>query len=308
MTKPHPVLPALLVSALCLTPLAGCTATEDAAATTQSTPIGLPASAADGGVAMDANSPDGAPAEAVLTPEQLAEMGALQSQEKAALAAYEQELAPYKQTVPLGQTISLRNLSDATLTVTTLAGEQVQANVAKYVPWVGTLDVTLLDATLYDSLENAQETAELGTVLREAPGYLEEPRLLVMHIKVTNVDATPGFTSETPGEYFALDAFQPLYPYSDAAANSFLNYELATLATFDGAPEGLDPQSPYTNDFALVIGETRVLTIGWWVNGAIDPRNIIVRPSLSANNPGPITFDLGLGATNGGESYDTPTA
>ena len=114
-----------------------------------------------------------------------------------------------------------------------------------------------------------------------------------MHLEVTNVDATPGYTAGAPEEYFALGAFKPYHPYADEAAGSFMDYTGGTLATFDGAPEGIEPQSPYVNDFALPVGETRVLTASWWIDGAVDPSLIVVRPSLSASNPGPVTFESG---------------
>ena len=182
----------------------------------------------------------------------------------------------------------------------------MRTNVTKFVSWVGTLDVTVLDVTLYDSLEEAQAAAELGAVLQPAPPKgIADPKLLVMRLEVTNVDATPGYTVEEPEEYFPIGTFKPYQPYADEAAGSFMDYTGGTLAAFDGAPEGIEPQSPYANDFALPVGETRTLTASWWVDGAVDPSLIVVRPSLSGSNPGPVTFDLGLG---GGDEPDEPAA
>lgn len=241
-----------------------------------------------------------------MTSEQEAQNAALAEAFRTKLADYETQLAPYKQVVPLGETFSLANLEDAPITITTPTGENVRINVPKFVPWVGTLDATVLDATPYGSLEEAQAAAELGAVLQPTPPEgIADPKLLVMRLEVTNVDATPGYTAEAPGEYFALDAFKPYYPCIGEAAGSFMDYAGGTLATFDGAPEGIGPQSPYVNDFALPAGETRTLTAGWWVDGAVDPSLIIVRPSLSGSNPGPVTFDLGLG---GGDEPDEPAA
>lgn len=289
---------ALAFSAIGLLGCLGCSPAQEAAGT-QSAEAGARASAAPdtASIIRDANSPDAEPADTPVTPEAQAEAEAAASRERAKLAEYEEQLAPYKQTVPLGTTFSLANLENAPITITTPSGEQVQAKVPTYVPWVGTLNVTVLDATLYDSLEDAQATNDLGVVLNPTPPESpSDPKLLVMRIEVTNVDATPGYTVKTPWEYFALDAFRPYSPDADEAVETRSGLGFAAdLATFDGAPEGLDPQSPYGNDFALAIGETRVLTVSWWVEGAVDPALIVVRPSLSATSPGPITFDLGFG-------------
>lgn len=301
---------ALAFSAIGLLGCLGCSPAQEAAGT-QSAEAGARTSAAPdtASIIRDANSPDANPADTQVTPEAQAEAEAAASRERAKLAEYEDQLAPYKQTVPLGETFSLANLENAPITITTPSGEQLQINVPKYVPWVGTLDVTVLDATLYDSLEDARATNNLGVVLSPIPPEgLSNPKIFVMHIEVTNVDATPGYTVETPEEYFALDAFRPYFPDTNEAIETRSGLSLAAdLATFDGAPEGLYPQSPYTNDFELAIGETRVLTASWWVEGAVDPALIVVRPSLSATNPGPITFDLGFGddSTQDGESHES---
>ena len=230
-----------------------------------------------------------------MTSEQEAQNAALAESFRAELAEYEEQLVPYKQTVPLGKTSSLANLDDAPIVITTPAGKPIETSVSRFVSWVGTLNATVLDTTLCDSLEEAQKTSDLGTVINPTPPkHIADPRLLVMHVKVTNVDAIPGYTAEEPEEYFPIGTFKPYQPHADGAAGSFMDYTGGTLATFDGAPEGIEPQSPYANDFALPIGETRTLTASWWVDGAVDPSLIVVRPSLSASEPGPITFELEL--------------
>ncbi len=230
-----------------------------------------------------------------MTSEQEAQNTALAEAFRTKLAEYEEQLTPYKRVAPLGKAFSLANLDDAPIIITTPAGTPIETSVSIFVSWVGTLNVTVLDATLYSSLEEAQRTNDLGTIIDPTPPrHIADPRLLVMHVKVTNVDAIPGHTAEEPEEYFPINTFKPYQPYADEAAGSFMDYTGGTLAAFDGAPEGIGPQSPYINDFALPVGETRTLTAGWWVDGAVDPSLIIVRPSLSSSEPGPITFELEL--------------
>lgn len=230
-----------------------------------------------------------------MTAEEKAANDAASERERASLAEYEEQLTPYKQTVPLGQTFSLANIDDGTLTITNpYTGEKIQTGVNKFVMWTGTLDVTFLDATLYDSLEAAQAEVELGTVLdADASEGMDDPRLLVVHVKVSNVDATPGLEGVWY-ELFSISEFQPVYPSDPSDSSGW--FSIASLATFDGAPEGAGEHDFDNNDFALAQGETRVLTMGCWVDGSVDPEKIVVRPSLSGSNPGPITFDLGLGA------------
>lgn len=125
---------------------------------------------------------------------------------------------------------------------------------------------------------------------------LEVPQILVEHIRVTNIDAAMRDPEEANLGYFSLDAFQPSYPRTaDGSVENLTwrNYFPGELAAFDGVPEGLSEGSRFANDYALAVGETRVLTIAWWVDGA-HPSLIVLRPSLSASNPGPITFNLGL--------------
>lgn len=224
------------------------------------------------------------------TPEQQAYSDALTKRFSFERADYEQQLTPYKQTVPLGSTFPLANLDNAPITITTYEGVKIETNVHSFVSWDGTINAAVLDATLYPSIGFAQKTNNLGAILDPPPQSLEDPQLLVMHIEVSNIDAVSTGTSE----YFPIGTFKPMYPYANEAAGSYMDYVSASLATFDGAPEGIDQASPYANDFALPVGDTRVLTAGWWVPGDIDPSLIIIRPSLSASNPGPIFFDLNL--------------
>ena len=229
------------------------------------------------------------------------EMEANMSKEEKALAEYEEQLAPYRKTVSIGETCSLANLADAKIAITnSYTGEKIEMNVPRSVAWTGTLEVTVDDAALYATLAEAQAACDLGAVLNENPpeSVGSSPLLLVMHVTVTNADATPGFDAATVWDYFSIDAFRPIYRGDIAMASG-------TLATFDGAPEGLDPQSPNSNNYSLAQGETRTLTIGWWVDGSRDLSDIILRPSLSATMPGPVTFELGLGsdgASSGGSS------
>ncbi len=296
----------LALSTACALSCLGCSPLQGEARESQNQSAIPTSQAPSNNPTRDANSPQGDPIGNALTPEQQADMEKEVNQERDELADYETQLTPYKQVVPLGKTFSLDNLDDAPITIATPMGENVRINVPKFVSWVGTLDVTVLNVMLYDSLEDAQAAIELGAVLQPIPPEgIADPKLLVMRLEVTNVGATPGYTTETPEDYFALDAFKPYYPCVDEAANSFMDYVGGALATFDSAPEGIGPQSPYVNDFALEQGETRTLTAGWWVDGAVDPSFIVVRPSLSASNPGPVTFDLGLG---GGDEPDEPAA
>ena len=213
----------------------------------------------------------------------------LNAREAQKLATWEESIASRKKTYALGETVLLTNVDGMT----------------PFLAWNGTLETTVLDATLYDSLEEAQTVGDLGTVLTaEAPSTLSVPQVLVMHVRVTNIDAVMRDPEEAALGFFSLDAFQPSYPRTaDGIMDNLTwrNYFSAELAAFDGVPEGLAEGSRFINDYALATGETRTLTMAWWVDGA-HPSLITLRPSLSASNPGPITFDLGLGSSASGDA------
>ncbi len=202
------------------------------------------------------------------------------------LAEYEEQLAPYRQTVPLGETFGLANIENAPLEVTNwYTGEKITVDMAPFVPWTGTLNVTFLDAKAYDSIEAAQSEVELGTVVDAEPAKgLANPRVLVTHVKVTNVDATPGLGG-VKEQLFAAGMFAPR---ADGGSPTGVTPD---MAAFDGVPEGLELPSHDVNKFELAQGETRILTLSWWVSGD-DVASLAVRPELSADNPGPITFEL----------------
>lgn len=202
-------------------------------------------------------------------------------------AAYEQTVAPYRKTVALGQTFPLTNYEEA--------------GVKKFVAWSGTLEVTVNDAALYGSVDEARAATSLGAVYDDVPSKgLQNPRLLIMHVTVKNENAIPGFSSDAPDEYFDLTAFEPRF-YSSAQAKEAGSITAGDLATYDGSPEGVDISSRDWNNFALAVGETKTLTIGWWVDATLGASDIVVNPSLSSE-PGPITFDLGLGSSASGDA------
>lgn len=217
------------------------------------------------------------------------------------IAAYVEATDEFRRMAPFGEPCALANVEGGP--------------VARFVSWSGTLNVEVLDAKIYGSLEEAQENCTLGMVLQGDDAGLydqlyERKALLVMRVSVENVDAV----SDAPSGLFAVDAFSPTWPLVDEQGNqlsSWLFFRRGELATFDGAPDGFDPTSYDRNDFALAPGETRVLTLGWWIDGAADPASIVLRPSLSASEPGPFTLNLGLDeelADDGGDADRGPIA
>lgn len=207
---------------------------------------------------------------------------------EANLEAHEREIASLLTRVPVGETVALKNIDmpDGT-----------------YVGWTGTLEACIDEATLYDSIDAALASHDLGTVLyyNSPESYGSDALFLVIRLTVHNVDAVPGFSSGMPQETFESGDFYPSYRASRALDDSWMYYMGASLASFDGASEGVSVHSFDSNNFALEPGETRTLTMGFWLPGPssengsdLDLSSIVIRPSLSADNPGPVIFELGL--------------
>lgn len=181
--------------------------------------------------------------------------------------------------VPLGQTAALVNGNS-------------EASIAYY--WDGTLEMTVDSVALYDTLEEAQAVEDLGVVVKTEARALtgDSARLLVIHMTLRNVDATPGLTIEgdrggSAIDYFYADTFAPSYFLSSGSQWN------GVRCAFDGAPEGTTADSPNPNHFYLNQGETRSYTFAWWMDAAIDPADYVLIPATSGQQ-GTVSFDLGL--------------
>jgi hypothetical protein len=202
----------------------------------------------------------------------------------------EQSVQSSLSLIGLGETVALANTGDDT-----------------YVPWEGTMEVTIDDATLYDSLSDAQAATELGDIvmseLKARDAFGTDVKLLVMHITVANVDASIS-NSDQPYLFAASPVFDPYYPEASAEGElgsvAWTSYwDCFAMGTFDGAKD--DATDREAGSFELEPGATRTLTLGYWVPGSscaimpgcTDYSKLIVRPSVSGD-PGTVVFELGL--------------
>lgn len=211
------------------------------------------------------------------------ESAARQAQFEAASLEYDRSIQSSMQHIAIGETATLSN--DAAISV----------------PWDGSMEVTLENATLYTTTLEAAETFDIGNVFIDdvtaREWYGDDCQLLVLQVKVTNIDAI-----STTGDYFAVDPFTPYYPFwnGDTEEIPWTSYAPCELATFNGTPQGVSASSRDVNNFDLAAGETKEMVLGYWVPGSSyvmgcsDISTLVLRPSLNANEPGIFIFELGL--------------
>ncbi len=200
---------------------------------------------------------------------------------------HEEEISSYMQTASIGETFALANM-DVEITVTNyITGEEIKTKMPDFVPWDGTLEVSIDGVRTYESIQDAALAEPLGTIIKSAPASGQRAFALVVHMTLTNVDAV----SRRDDGLFNTDAFNPTYTLTDAAYPASFR---SAIASFDGAVEEAKTNEKLSDCFNLNPGETKFLTAGWWVDGGCDMSTLQIRPSLSATDQGPIIFDLGL--------------
>lgn len=201
---------------------------------------------------------------------------------------YEEQILPYRVDVPLGQTVTLANVDAEIVLTNPKNGENIVSTMADFVNWDGEIEVRIDGVMLYDSMEDAMGSEELGSIAyAKLVGEVDEP-VLVMHTTLRNVDAV----SRDETGCFDVNFLRPTYIPAGSDGSIFV---VAELAAFDGAPKEADVNERLTHRFELIQGETRALTTTWRFPLVADFSTLKVRPSLSATNPGPVVFLLGEG-------------
>jgi len=228
-----------------------------------------------------------------LTPEEFTE---LQKQDRIRQYNYYIEnLAPYVRTVPFGETYPLANVPEA---------------FQPCVYWNGTMEVTVLAASLHASIEDALTVYDLGEA-DVSPQPSSQPNsfgrstnweLLVTQIQVTNIDAQ----NFEGAYYFTIETFAPKSIELNIEGTGFREIT-PRLASFDGATQDMIPGHSNENRFELLPGETKTITASYWISYSYNdadgtvvqthsPANTILRPELATNPTayGLIHFELGL--------------
>jgi hypothetical protein len=200
---------------------------------------------------------------------------------------YEEQIQPYRRDIALGETASLANI-DADIMVTNPdTGEQIQSKMSDFVSWDGTLDVCIDSAVLYDSLDEAIQSQNLGELTSSRSAVGDDEKILVVQATVTNVDATPW----TEGGYFNVEFLAPMY----VAAGAYKDTINGVIVAFDGAPDEALVNEKLKSKFLLEQGQTKVLTTAWRLVVEGETSTLCIRPSMNLNEPGPVKFLLGLG-------------
>ncbi len=206
---------------------------------------------------------------------------------------YEEQIQPYRRDIALGETASLANI-DADITVTNPnTGEQIQGKMGDFVSWDGTLDVSIDSAALYDSLDEALQSQNLGELTSSRSVVGDDEKILAVQATVTNVDATPW----SEGGYFSVNFLAPMYEVTGAYGTDAIN---GVIVAFDGAPDEAQTNEKLKSKFLLEQGQTKVLTTAWRLVVEGEAPTLCIRPSMNLNEPGPIKFLLGLGGGDEG--------
>ena len=154
-------------------------------------------------------------------------------------------------------------------------------------PWTGEMDVTLDACRLYDSLEDAQRSDDLGTVFYSSDdARLQGKKVLTITLTLSNENAVSVVRDDAAnvivGSFFT--------PYYLVQTNEGATEVPLRGLSFSGVPYVDDPM--HEVDFALPAGESVTVTFGFLVDDALDPSDIVLAPSC--NGVRPYQFDLGL--------------
>lgn len=205
----------------------------------------------------------------------------------------EQAMKSSMSIIGLGETFALSN----------------EGATVPFVPWNGTMEVSVEQTSLYQSFEEAQADNDLGTTfiteLEARDRYGAGARFLVVRLEVKNIDASNRNPDDSVRYRFNVSpVFNPLYlpdgnGLTDLGNTPWTAYFSCPLATFDGSSAAADERSQAS--FDLAPGEEKLLIIGFWVpvgEGASQPEctdfsTLVMRPSLSSD-AGPVVYDLGL--------------
>ena len=154
-------------------------------------------------------------------------------------------------------------------------------------PWTGEMDVTLDSCRLYDSLEDAQCSEDLGTVFYASDDVrLQGKKVLTITLTLSNKNAVSAVKDDAAnvivGSFFT--------PYYLVETNEGPTEVPLRELSFSGVPYDDDPM--HEVDFALPVGASVTVTFGFLVDDALDPSSIVLAPSC--NGAHPYQFDLGL--------------
>lgn len=192
--------------------------------------------------------------------------------EQQARAAAQEAFENVRQTVPMGQTVSL-----------------TAEDTKQVASWAtGTKEFTVSRAAIYDSLQEASVAESLGNIIEAVPpedvvgaiaGSDTDGRLLVLEISIHNIDATKD------GEN----------PYSFLIEGDVtLNCDAYCLATFSGSPIDAGPKQ--INAYILAPEESETYLVGFWIRADedLDALTAGIGQSLGLYGTAPITVELDI--------------
>ena len=192
--------------------------------------------------------------------------------EQQARAAAQEAFEHARQTVSMGQTVSL-----------------TAEDTKQVASWAtGTKEFTVSHAAIYGSLQEASAAEDLGNIIEAVPpkdvvgpiaGGDTDARLLVLEVSIHNIDAA------TYGEN----------PYSfHIEGDVTLNCDAYRLASFSGSPIDAGPKQ--INFYTLAPGESGTYLVGFWIRADedLDALTAGIGQSLGLYGTAPVSVELDI--------------
>lgn len=137
--------------------------------------------------------------------------------------------------------------------------EDLQQKPEAYLPWDGTLVVTLIDCDVYENMQEAGIDSSSPFYRDDGPAPNSKWKYVQCSLEIENVDAVP----EGDDGLFGIDSFGL---FVEGGSSDFWDStQPRPVEYFDGYIENATERDHYR--FKLPVGEERLLTIGFWVEG-----------------------------------------
>ncbi len=137
------------------------------------------------------------------------------------------------------------------------SNEALQQKPEAYLPWDGTLVVTLIDCDVYENMQEAGIDSSSPFYRDDGPAPNSKWKYVQCSLEIENVDAVP----EGDDGLFGIDSFGL---FVEGGSNGFWDpSQPRPVEYFDGYVENAAEKDHYR--FELPAGEERLLTIGFWV-------------------------------------------
>lgn len=137
--------------------------------------------------------------------------------------------------------------------------EDLQQKPQAFFPWDGSLAVTLVECDVYENMQEAGIDSSNRFYRDNGPASGSKWKYIQCSLEIENVDAVP----EGDDGLFGIDSFGL---FVEGGSSGFWDpTQPRPVEYFDGYIENATERDHYR--FKLPVGEERLLTIGFWVEG-----------------------------------------